>query len=407
MAIDEQQSFDTFSTLLQHGNIVKPSDLADAKGIAQDLNITLAKALIMSGMASDESISIALQAQSMVEKKTLSLDLAIRAIRLAVHNKHDLDKAVATLAGLHQKTQQVVSLTNELTALLLAAKLITSEQLGNAIKRSHETKTLIGHTLLLMGVITTPLLSSALSAVLMTRQKLLDNDKAAQGLRYANQRQIALEHALFELGFFSSPAPESMRLSELIFMAALLSQANVIECLELELFKQKQFGQILLEQGLISQNHLEAAFALQNCVASYTLKPFQAAAALRRATADNINVYQAISEAQFESAATEFWRLGDLLVDAQVCSRDVIERLIDENQEVPLKIGKILLAAGVVKESMLYNALRCQSLYRQGFFSKQQAIATLEYSQANDLTLDEACTALRSNVPCRMQWLWV
>ncbi len=406
--IGEQQVFDTFSTLLQHGNIVKSSDLADAQGIAKDLNISLSKALIMSGMATEDEINVVLQAQSMIGKKNISLDLAIRAIRLAVHNKIELDKAINTLAGLHQKTQQVVSLTNELTALLLAAKLITSEQLGNAVKRSQDTKTLMGHTLLLMGVISSSVLASALHAVLMVRQKVLDNDKAAQGLRYANQREIALEHALFELGFFSSPTPDSMRLSELIHMAGLLSEPDLVECLELELFKQKQFGQILLEQALISQTYLETAFVLQNSVASGTLKPFQASDALRRATADDINVYQAMAEAQANAQKSEEeWRLGDLLFEAKVCSREVIEKLIDENQDTPLKVGKVLLAAGAVKESMLYNALRCQSLFRQGFFSSQEAVNALQYSQDNGFGLDEALAALHVNVPSRMQWLWV
>src|SRR5208283_4956702 len=109
--------------------------------------------------------------------------------------------------------------------------------------RAPETKMLMGHTLLVMGAISPSALGAGLQGVLLMRQKLIDKDKAAQGLRYANQRDITIEHALFELSFFTQPKPETMRLSELAHMSGLLSPSELVECLELELFKQKQFGQ--------------------------------------------------------------------------------------------------------------------------------------------------------------------
>lgn len=407
VGIIEQEVFDTFSTLLTSGNLVNKTDLQEARGIANALSISIAKALIMSGVSSEEKIGLALKAQEMIEAKSLSLDLAIRALRLAVHNETDLDVALSTLARLHKSTAQVVSLTNELTALLLAAKLITAEQLGEAIKNSQDSRLLIGHTLRIMGFIDEAALNAALHAVLQIRQKVLDKDKAAQGLRYANQREITIEQSLFELGFFTSPKPETMRLCELVSMSGLISRSDLIECLEVELFKHKQFGQVLLEQGLISQSQLDAAIELQGAVADEALKPYQAAAALRRVCFEAVNLYQAMSESKLDGAVGQEQKLGELLVAANVCSQETIDKVLDHSQRSAIKLGKSLLALGIVSESLLYTALRCQSLLRQGYFSSQQAVEVLAHSRNNDTNFEQTQTALQYNAPSRMQWLWV
>lgn len=258
----EEKISDTFLTLLISANIVKSSDLEEADGIAKSLKIPLSKALIMSGVASEQRVSLTLQAQARVEANLISLDLAIRALRLAALSDTDLDTALSKLALVHKNTNQVVSLTNDLTALLLAAKLISAEELGEAIKHSQNSKIMIGHTLVLLNFIDSSTLNAALHAVLQIRQKLLDKDKAAQGLRYASRREITIEQSLFELDFFVPPKADTMRLSELVTMAGIISQADLVECLEAELFKNKQFGQVLLEQGLISQSQLNAAVEL-------------------------------------------------------------------------------------------------------------------------------------------------
>src|ERR1700728_4869302 len=134
---------DILTTLLTQGNVVKQSDLVEARGIAKDLSISLAKALTMSGMVPEDQINLALEAKSKLENKAISLDLAIRSVRLAVHDKCDLESAISKLAHVHRTTQQAVSLANDLTALLLETKLISSEQLGEAVLRSLEAKMLI------------------------------------------------------------------------------------------------------------------------------------------------------------------------------------------------------------------------------------------------------------------------
>ena len=50
----------------------------------------------------------------------------------------------------------------------------------------------------------------------------------------------------------------------------------------------------------------------------------------------------------------------------------------------------MLLTAGLIKESNLYSALRCQSLLKLGHMSASQAVQALEHSFKNGVTLDES-----------------
>jgi hypothetical protein len=402
-----EQTADVFPTLLVHGNVIRQSDLAEATSIAKDLSIPLNKALVMSGVTSEDQISLVLEAKSLIEKKEISLDLAIRGLRVAVHEKCDLQTALATLAKRHIATQQVVSFTNDLTSLFVDSKIIDANQLAKALQHANETKMLIGHTLLLTGAISAQTLAAGLHGVLMMRQKLLDKEKVVQGLEHAWKKEITIEHALFELSLFVAPRAETMRVSELALMAGLLTPSDLVECLEIELFKNKQFGQVLLEQGLISQPQLDSAVELQGAVANETIKPYQAAAALKRVCKDNVNLYQAMAEVQTAGLADVEFRLGELLVEAGICTQEEIDKIVDQNQNTNIKIGKALLAAGVVKGSMLYSVLRCQSLFRQGYVSARQAIASLVHCRENSKSFDETLSELNYYPPARMQWLWV
>lgn len=398
---------DVITTLLSNCALVKPEDMEEALTIASQLGMSVDRALIMSGVATDETLAPALEAAQLVEKKTLSLNDALRALRLALHNGTSLQEAIDALAKVHKRTGVYVAATNELTNILLAAKLITAEQLGKALKRAQETGLLIGQTLLIENMVSTTTLCAAINVLFLMRDAKLEEDKAIQGLRFASQRDMSIEQALFELQFFTQPSAGTLRIGELAEMTGIITRANMIECLEVEFFKQKPFGQILLEQGLISQEQLEAAVLLQNSVSSESMKAFQAARALKLVCKNNTNVYQAMSEVSNPPDDCEELRLGDLLIKSGICDRNQIEAVVGEASDSNIKIGKMLLVSKLVKQSTLWYALRCQSLWKLGYMSGTEAVNALRHAFENEVSLDASFDELGLNVPSRMQWAWV
>ena len=253
--------------LVRSANVVDDQTLENAISISQRLNLPLERALMQSGSFSEESMRPLLAAKQMVENNTIRLDTAINAIRLAQHDGIDFHQALKKLMAVHQKTLVTPSMNNDLTEILLQSQVINQDQFGRAMQKSLQTKILIGRVLVITGDISSSLFISALQAVLLVREKAIARGEAIDGIRLAHQKNICLEQALFEMGSFKTPAVGSLKLSELMRMSGLISESELAECMEIELFKNKTFGQVLLEQGLATDELLDNAMMLQGSVA--------------------------------------------------------------------------------------------------------------------------------------------
>ncbi|MDZ4836025.1 MAG: hypothetical protein SGJ27_19790 [Candidatus Melainabacteria bacterium] len=392
--------------ILLGGGVLSRDQVEAGTKLAKELGMELHEALVDAGITEADKLETSIKALKLVEDKRITLDMAIRAVRLTIQNKVSLDDAIKSIEKLHQQTHIVVSATNELTQLLMSAKMLTRENLGTALKSSQDAGMMVGQWLLTDNQLTTRELYTALGAVLLMRETGLEKDKAAQGLRYAKKREVSFEQALFELGFFIHPDAKTTRVGELFEMAGLIGLEEMSECLEIELFKKKPFGQILVERGIVNRDQLESAETLQGSVAKGTLKPYQAAEALRRVLKEDKDVYASIAEYQLLHKADMNTRLGDLLVESEVCKREELEKAMAKTDSA-VKIGKLLLDSKLLTEEVLYKTLRVQTLLRFGYVPRTKAVELLKHAVSKDVSLDDAFEALAVRVPPRMQWSWV
>lgn len=393
--------------LVRSANVVDEQTLENAISISQRLNLPLERALMQSGSFSEETMRPLLAAKQMVENNTVRLDTAINAIRLAQHDGVDFQVALKKIVSVHQKTLVTPSMNNDLTSILLGAAIITQDQFGMAMQKSLQTKILIGRVLVITGNISSSLFMSALQAVLLVRDKTINKGEATDAIKLAQQKNICLEQALFEMGSFKTPAVGSLKLSELMRMAGLISESELAECMEIELFKNKSFGQVLREQGLATDELLENAMMLQGSVASGELKAYEAAEAMRLIAKENMLLHNAITSVTQRARSNSEIRLGELLIESCVLTRDAVEGTVSSSVTNNVKIGKMLLDAGLIQKSMLHRALRCQSLLKYGAVSKDQAVKILSCCKQKEQTLDQAIVGLGLSAPTRMQWSWV
>ncbi|MCC7530614.1 MAG: hypothetical protein IT342_18975 [Candidatus Melainabacteria bacterium] len=398
---------DLLLELVRSANVVDDQTLENAIAISQRLNLPLERALMQSGNFSEECMRPLLAAKQMVEANTIRLDTAINAIRLAQHDGIDFQAALKKILTVHQKTLVTPSMNNDLTDILLQSQVINQDQFGRAMQKSLQTKILIGRVLVITGDIGISLFLSALQAVLLLREKSISRGEAVDALKLAQQKSICLEQALFEMGSFKTPPVGSLKLSELMRMAGLISESELAECLEIELFKNKTFGQVLREQGLATDELLESAMILQGSVAGSELKAYQAAEAMRLIAKENMFAETAINRVTQRSRGNEDVRLGELLIESCVLTRDAVEKTVSAAVTSNVKIGKTLLDAGLITKSMLHRALRCQSLVKYGAISRDQAVKILTSCKQKEQTVDQAITGLGLSAPTRMQWSWV
>ncbi|MGH9551064.1 MAG: hypothetical protein ACRD3W_16900, partial [Terriglobales bacterium] len=396
---------DTLTLLIANANLVPEAELQQAVTEAKRLEIPLERALIMSKRASEQQLQIVLKAQQLVVDGKISLETAVNAVRLCLQQNMSLDQAVRKLSEIHQRTVSVSSIGSQIGGLLLAAGVITQEQLGRNAQRSVDTKVPLGRLLRLNREISSQMLNSVINGQLLLRDKKVDREQLIEALKLSHKKKISVEQSLFELGVYSLPGESELRLVDLYSMAGLLAESDRLECLELEILKEKPLGQILLEQGLTSQEQLEAAIHLQVSSQGGLIKAYQAAEALKRVAIEKISVYQAIAEQRPHSRGP--LRLGDLVIEAGLTTKDAVEQAMQNSQGGNIKIGRLLLSAGLLNETRLFNALRCQSLVRCGFISDVQAIAALRRCDTYGATLDDTFNQLGWYAPSSMQWLWV
>lgn len=392
--------------LLRAGGLVSDNDVEDFKSIAKELKIPFSQAIINSGLLNERNMKICIEAHKRVQSKQLKSDLAIRAVRVAVQKKCSLNAAIGSVKKLHQTTRVTVPLANHLTRLLLEAGIISQEQLGTLMKKAEESQMMVGQIIVIDGILENDGILAALNAVRMTRDQGLAKEKAIKALKHSYQNKVSFEQALFELGFFSHPDAKTMSVGELFTMARVLSAKGLAECYEIELFKEKHFGQILLERGLATKKQLEASVSLLTMISKDELKPYQAASALRSICKDEMTIVQAIKE---ETATVDEFstRLGDLLVESSIITREKLESTVTANPDNAVKVGSSLLKAKLIDETILFAALRLQTLMRLGYLNSANTISLLQYCKEENKKLDHALTDKEVYVPSRMQWTWV
>jgi hypothetical protein len=398
--------FPILTQLLLGSGLITREDLEDYKMIARDLKIPVTQAIMNSGLINANNLKLAQAAMEKISDKTITPDIAIRAVRVCMQKNIPLAQAIQSVNRMHQRTQVVVSMSNDLTVLLISAGMLTQAQLGPLFVRSVESSLMIGQLLVLDDLISTEGLLAALHAVLMMRSSEMPKEEAVKGLQHANAQSISFEQALFELGLFQHPDAKTTRIGELCLMANLITREILAECLEIELFKKKQFGQILLERGLMVNEQLEAAIQLQSAISNDTLKPYQAAKSLHAVCKDGKNVYEAM--AQFHGQADDgSMRLGDLIVEAGICDQEKIEAIVKKSPDSAVRVGSMLLKAGVLDEKTLYSALRLQTSLRLGYMSHKKTVEMLKYCYSNNVTVEKGMSDNHLYVPSRMQWTWV
>jgi hypothetical protein len=405
--LEKQATADALPTLLLGASIISPAKLDEAMQTAKNLNVPLARAIAMLNAVGDSSMRLVLEAETLVATGKATIDLAVKALRLAKQNNMNMDDALGVITSVHKKTQTVQSISNPLTTLLMSAEMLNAEQLGRAAVKAKETGMQMGRVMVLNRDLSNWVMNAAISAQLLVRANKISKEQAVEALHTVARRRVSIEQALFEKGLYSEKGNQTVRIGELVFMAGFLSDGDMLECLEVELLKEKQFGQILLEQGLVTQDLLEAAIVLQDMVGNNTVKAFQAAEALKQVRARGISVYQAVAENYTNPTAADVQLLpAELLTNSGLISQEELEKVCDTKEPSLIKVGKKVLGTGALSEAMLYTTLRTFSLYKQGFVSGETAVNLIKKCKQENITIDDALAKVGLCLPARMQWIW-
>ncbi|MCW5821155.1 MAG: hypothetical protein KIT34_00020 [Cyanobacteria bacterium TGS_CYA1] len=400
--------------LLKGSGLIEPYVLEQVATDSDRLHISIDRALQLSGQIPDAALSMVLRTLQMVQSNRISINAASRALRLANRENIDVEEALSILKDLHKTTTAVNTLGNTLTKLLLSAGIINDAQFGRAIATSTQTGIMIGRMLLLNKDINLKTLSAAICACLMLKNNEVEFKEAVEALKLASKRSMCFEQALFERGIFKQPRAYAVSLGDLLAMAGIISEMDLLECRELEIAKEKDLSQTLLEQGLVTREQMEIIVQVQGMISNQDIKPFMAVSVLRRTLKQGVNIFQAVSDLkEIEkniAAATskEQTKIGELLVAAGCLNRDDLKvALAKQVADDGIKLGRILLQMNAVTEKALFNALRLQSLIKYKCLTVTLAVKILGEASKQDEALENTLARMNVYMPPAMQWFWV
>ncbi|PWT96365.1 MAG: hypothetical protein C5B53_09830 [Candidatus Melainabacteria bacterium] len=392
--------------LLIKAGLLKSNLLKKMVQMGNETALPIGRVLIMSKTISEDVLRAAVQAQAMIRDHLVDEVAAVEALRLSAAEGISLDDALErVLPGPSVKAvlpgssisggPRAHTSTARLGELLVAAELISKEDLEDALRTRDETGLPLGRILVLTRLLSEELLSAALTAQVLLRDSKITREQAVEGLRSARKRRVTIEVALADQGLFKPPVKQSIRLGDLLVLAELIMENDLMTALELSLVRQLPVGRIMQQTGLISQPVLESALQLQEMVASGSLNSLQAAQALRQVAIQRYSLPQALAElGTKEGEPKGSAKLGDILKAAGVVTEKDIKRAVELSTKNSALVGKMLVAAGTIDEQMLYAALRCQFLVRDGFLEIEQAVIALKRCQQTGKTLDEVIREL-------------
>lgn len=338
----------------------------------------LGQMLIMAGYINSRDLQVAVDAQAALRDNHVDFDTAVKIIRIACKQSVTFQDVLRNQQAAEQQEEARIGWT--LGQLLHEADIADQNQLDVAHQRSNSTGIPTGRILVLNGVLTDELLSRALDLLVKVRDEVCSREDAIEAMQVAagfSQGSPITQNLLLP------PATKRPRLGQLMLMAGIMNDKDVMNAVELGLTHGILIGQVMVEQGYVSVNLVEAALELQSFIETGQVDIERAGEVLQRvyhgggSVQDLITSLQPIIKMNEERGPKISFE--KLLVLSRVVSQEQIHEAFDICRQTPEALAKILCLTGFM-EGRIHNAvLRCHELLDQGRITQDDALVALDY----------------------------
>ena len=326
------------------------------------------RVLLMSKAVSERALDAALQAQRQVRLSKLQPELAIRAVREAAARRIDFDQALAILGWRSKSDDSEQNLTN----LLVDAKIIGSHQMKTASVCSRNSQLPIGSTLVYLNAIPEGILAIALNLIVLIKDNQLCFADAVRAFERMSKEIISLDTALWKDGIKLSCPTSTVKLGDLLFAADAISVSDSLLTLEMSLCDNLPLGEVLLKGNFITMATLESALLLQETLKSGFINYENAVQLLRLVITmeepleDVLNYLESMQQ------------IVDVFLEAELLNDDAIQQL---GAMAPLftdGIGTIVAMQAYFQERYLHLVVDCLIDERQRKLTRLETIRTIK-----------------------------
>lgn len=361
--------------LLVNSGLITAGQMADAVPISLTTSLPVGRILVSSGFLSEKNFKAAVSAQSLIRENLLHLDLAIEALKLVGQNNVSLDEALSKLGW----RSEYYETTNKLGDLLIEAGFLEKKDLKAALEDCYTSGMPLGRVLVLRGVVNEMHTYAALTAQVLIREGKITRTQAIEGLRMVALRNLTLEESLKTEGVEFHVRTQTIRLGELLMLADMVSEIDLLSAVERGMLDEEPIGQILVRVGLITEGALEQALALQQMVAERKIKPLNAGLALKKVRRSGVSLEKAIREVNAGGeGSAESLELPELLKSLGLISNTDLLKAIDQASASGTNFEAVVYKMRLVDRLTLATAIRCLDLHKRGELSVEQVLFAMQ-----------------------------
>lgn len=377
--------------LLVAAGLLTKQDLKEGIDLSATLGLPIGKTMVMSGVLRERTVRTAVRIQSMLKDGLIERDTAVKALAKADKEGLSVEDTLKSLG--HEPI--TASDVNKVGQLLVDASVVSPAELQEAVDHAKTMGLPLGRVLVLTGRVKGSVVWCALNAQMMLRKKRIDRQKAVNAIKSVFEKQENFEMALRAQGIEHVISEHRIKLGEILVLSGLVGEEDVLGSVEEGVLKEKPLGQVLIAQGLLSNERLEDALKLQGMADNSVVTPLQAVDLLRAIHKRNQSLEQALDELGLtKPSLPESLKLGEILKMCGWLTESEVKEAVDHASKNSNMLGKMLVSFGFIDEAMLFNALRCQHLVKEGLIRRDQAIVALHLSQRKQCTLDNALLEL-------------
>ena len=366
--------------MLVKAGVLQQDQVDECVRLAGNKRLSVGQMLIMAGYLSNRQLEAAMDAQTAIDSGTLEQADAVKFLNISCRSEMTFKEVIES-----QQQSQVESGPSgdgarlNLAPLLLAAGVVQQVDLDIAEQRSNSTGLPIGRILALNGAVNEKLLGKALDLVVRMRDEGTEIEDAVEALRAAAGLAPGTPGTQ---NLLIPPRRKKVRLGELMLIAEIMTQQDILSAVEIGLLFGIPIGQVMIEQGYVSEYMVEAALELQDRVEADQVSIENAAGVLRKVAEGSATVMELMGAAERKpkAQATDSDLTYDSLITlSRMVAQEQINDALDRCRKDPELLSGVLFMTNILDERRRNASLRCFELVQKGRLTKDDAIVALDY----------------------------
>lgn len=379
--------------LLITWQLLSNSDLKEACNIANQTKMPIGKVLVMSGYITDFTLKAAIEVQTLIRHDKIDLSQAAILIKKVQAEKISVQAALDS-CGFASQEAAGEKHSVKLGDILLGSKLINNNQLEAALNQSKSTGMPFGRMLVLCGVLSESILTAALNAQILIRDNKITLSQAVEALAEIRNRRSSIEEVLIEKGFYQLPKRHTLRIGEMLVLAEIINEAQLVSSLEIGLITKKPIGEVLVSNGYIASDEIiNMALKIQNLVANDSLSNAEAIQVLKLVYHQNSDFNSAIVKVRSVKSNQKITLNNFLQLVGKVNREALLKATYDCLQDDNI-YQMIVQKSQIIKDDDLKASIECIKLVDSKTLSLEHACIAYDYCRNKNITLKEALIEL-------------